>query len=169
MKKILFLLVIVVMVVGLVACANARENAVENILENILEKELGEKIDIEIDDDGESFTIKTEEGEVSFESDESGIPWPSDKLPGNVPELKGVKVVSVIDVGTGILISFEDCDKNTANAYIDQIKASGWNISVEIETGDIHSIIADNDNDEFLQFGWDSVYKSGSVTYGENN
>lgn len=169
MKKILFLLVIVVMVVGLVACANARESAVENIIENIIEKESGEKIDIDIDEGGDSVTIKTEEGEVTFESDEGGMPWPSDKLPAGFPMLNGVTVVSVIDVGTGILIYFEDCDENTADAYIDQIKASGWNISVEVETGDMRSIIADNDNDEFLQFSWDSVYKSGSVAYGKNN
>jgi len=152
------------LVVGLVACGNAREKAAENIIENMA----GDDIDVDIDDDGDSITITSDEGEVSIQGDEDGMPWPGDKLPSNVPKLKGVKVVAVIDAGTGVMIGFEDCDNNTANAYVDQIKASGWNVTLEMESEGMRNIIADNANNEFLQFGWDSEDGSGTITYGSN-
>jgi len=166
MKKILFVLLIALLVIGLIACGkSAVEKAAENMIEEIMEKE---GVDVDVDDGGDTVTIETEEGDVTIEGDEGGMPWPNDKLPGNVPELKGVKVVAVINAGSSIMIGFEDCDKNTADAYIDQIKASGWKISLDMESEGTRIIMAGNSNDEYFQFGWDSEDGSGEITYGSN-
>ncbi len=58
--------------------------------------------------------------------DDDGLAWPSDKCPPNVPELIGVKVITTMDAGAGFMVSFEECNKSAAAAYIGQIKSAGW-------------------------------------------
>ena len=97
MKKILFVLLIALLVFGLIACGKSiGEKAVENMIEGMMEKE-GVEVDVDVDDDRDTVTIETEEGGMTIEGNESGMPWPNDKLPGNVPDHKGVTVVTVID------------------------------------------------------------------------
>lgn len=169
MKKTLIVLVITFLVIGLVACGAPKQSAEEAASENITENMTDEDVDIDIDDGGDSITIKTEKDEVTIESDEGGMPWPSDKLASSFPELKGVKIVAVIDASAGVTIGFEGCDKNTADAYIGQIKASGWNITLDVETGGKRVIIAGNDSYEYFHFGWNSEDGDGKITYGENS
>jgi len=168
MKKMLFVLLIMLLVIGLIACGKSiGEKAAENMIEEIMEKE-GVEVDVDVDDGGDTVTIETEEGGMTIEGDEGGMPWPNDKLPGNVPELKGVKVVTVIDAGSGIMIGFEGCDKNNVDAYIKLIKSNGWNVAMDMESDGTRIIMAGNSNDEFLQFGWNSEDGSGEITYGSS-
>ena len=112
MKKVLILMIVLCMVVVLVACGkSAEEKAVEQIAEQMVE-EMTEGIvdanDISVDSDEGTVTIGDGEDQVVIEGSESGMPWPKDKLPSNVPELKGATVVSIASTEEGILIGFED-------------------------------------------------------------
>lgn len=167
MKKILIVLLIAFLILGTVSCGNAREKAAENMIENMIEAEAGEDVDIDVDDGGGSITISSEEGEISIQGNEDGMPWPSDKLPSNVPEMQGVKVVSIMDAGTGVAIVFDNCDTNTAEDYIKQIESIGWKIEFSLDQEGYHTIIANNSNNEMLQISWDEEDNSGSLTYGQ--
>ncbi|MBT3320045.1 MAG: hypothetical protein HN389_09820 [Clostridia bacterium] len=164
MKKILFVLVIVIMIIGLVACANARENAVENIIENMIEKESGEKIDIDIDADGDGMTMKTEEGEITVQDDDSGLAWPGDKLPAGFPVFGGAKVTTVIDADGGVLIGLAGVTQNDADNFIGNFTTGDWETST-IESAGTNIFSADND-DEFMSFSWNSEEGNGTITFG---
>ena len=168
MKKILFVLLIALLVIGLIACANAREKAVENMIEEIIEKEGGGDVDIDIDEGGDSIKIETEEGEMTIEGDEGGMPWPSDKLPAGFPKLNGVTVTAVIDAGGGIMIGFEGCTQNAADAFISNFTSSGWKITFEMESEGIKSVMVSKGDDEFVQISWEPDSGEGSITYGTN-
>lgn len=167
MKRILIVLLIALLVMGLVSCGNAREKAAEKMIENMIEAEAGEDVDIDVDDGGGDITISGEDGEISIQGNEDGMPWPSDKLPGNVPEVKGVKVVSIMDAGTGIAIIFENCNANIAEDYIKQIESNGWEIMMNMDSEGFHMIMATNSNNEMLQFDWEEEDGGGTVTYGQ--
>lgn len=167
MKKILIVLLIALLLLGIVSCGKARENAAENMIENIIENQAGEDVDVDVDDGGGSITISSDEGEISIQGDEDGMPWPGDKLPSNVPEVKGVKVISVMDVGEGVYISFENCSNDIGENYIKEIENSGWEITFSMDQEGYHTIIANNNNDEMLQFGWDEEDNFGDLTYGK--
>lgn len=167
MKKILIVLLIALMVMGIVSCGKAREKAAENMIENMIEAEAGEEVDIDVDDGGGSITISSDEGDISIQGDASGMPWPSDKLPGNVPEVKGVKVVSIMDVGTGVAIIFENCNVSIAEDYIKQIESNGWEIMMNMDSEGFHMITATNSQNEMLSFAWEEEDGGGEVTYGK--
>ncbi|MBT3320044.1 MAG: hypothetical protein HN389_09815 [Clostridia bacterium] len=168
MKKILFVLLIALLVMGLIACANAREKAAENLIEEMIEKESGEKIDIDIDDGGDSITMETEEGEMTIEGDEDGMAWPSDKLPAGFPKLNGVTVTTVIDAGGGIMIGFEGCTQSAADAFISNFTAGGWKITMEAESEGTKIVMASKGDSEYVQLGWEPESGEGSITYGAN-
>lgn len=166
MKKILFVLLIALLVIGLIACGKSMgEKAVENMIEGMMENE---GVDVDVDDGGDTVTIDTGEGEMVIESDEDGMAWPGGKLPSNVPEVKGVKVVGVIDVGSGIVVTFENCSKKNADDYISQMKANGWEISFDMEADGARIVMAGNNKDEMMQFGWEEESGDGEITYGSN-
>ena len=168
MKKILIVVLVVFLVLGLVGCRKAQENAMENMLENMIEAQGGEDVDIDINDDGADFSISSDEGEINIQGDEGGMPWPSDKLPGNVPEVKGVKVIYVMDAGTGVSLSFEGCTAQIAADYEQRMIQNGWEITMSYESEGFHTITAQNGDDEMLQFSWDEGDGTGGIIYGTN-
>lgn len=191
MKKILIVLIIACMVVGLVACAKPTEQQIAEKVINEIAKNIDDAEDMFEDEDYEelsdeeaeewveSFTdgdidINEQEGTVTigdgedqvvFEGSESGMPWPGDELPANVPELKGVTVVSTMDTGDGILIGFEGCDAGEASAYREQIKSVGWNVMMDMSDDAGGMVMAGNDAGESLMFVWDTEEQGGAVTY----
>lgn len=167
MKRILIVLLIAVLILGIVSCGKAKEKAAENMIESIIEEQAGGEVDVDVNDGGDSITISSDDGEFSIQGDESGIPWPSDKLPANVPELKGVKVVSVIDVGTGVSIAFQNCSTSITEDYISQIKASGWEIVMNVDSEGYHMITATNSQNEVLNFTLEEENGGGTIIYGQ--
>ncbi len=152
------------------ACGNSIEKQLEKAAEKIINEENdGEDIDISINlpnADGEgTITIGDGEDELVFEGSESGMPWPDEKLPKHVPELKGVKVLSVANMGGSVLIGFEECDKAEAETYIKQIKKAGWTVLMESYEDDGGMIMTTNDDAESLMFVWNTDDFGGAVTY----
>lgn len=168
MKKVLIVLLVVFLIIGLVGCRKAQENAVENMIEGMMEAQGGEDVDIDIDDDSGSVSISGDEGDINIQGDEGGMPWPSDKLPNNVPEVKGVKVIFVMDAGSGINISFEGCTSKIAEDYEKKIVENGWEVTMTYESEGFHTLTATNSDDEMLQFSWDEEEATGGLTFGTN-
>ena len=179
MKRLLIVFLIAFLAIGLVACGgppgdkndksdgNWGDGADEAAAEKMIEDMSGGEVDVDIDDGGDSITISSEEGDLVIEGDEDGMPWPSDKLPSNVPELKGVKVITTMDAGAGISIMFEGCDNGEGEAYIRALTAAGWNITMEMESEGLHTIMCDNGKNEFLHFSWiEEEEGAGSITFG---
>lgn len=176
MKKILIVLISMCLILSFSGCGNAIEKTIEKQLEKAAEKIIneendGEDIDISInlsDDDsdgGGSISIGDGEEELVFEGSESGMPWPDDKLPKHVPELKGVTVMSVSNMGGAILIGFEGSDKAEAETYINSIKKAGWTVIMESYEDDGGMIMTTNENEESLMFVWNTDDFGGAVTY----
>jgi len=174
LKKILVVLIAVCVLFSFSACGDSVEKQIEKQLEKAAEKiinEGGDDVDISIDlpdadSDGEgSITIGDGEDELVFEGSESGMPWPEDKLPKHVPELKGVNVVSVANMGGSVLIGFEECDKAEAETYIKQIKKAAWTVLMESYEEDGGMIMTTNDDAESLMFVWNTEDFGGAVTY----
>ena len=169
MKKFLIVVLIVVMALVLMACGkSAAEKMAEEMMENVA-AESGEDVDVDIDGDGESgsITVSDGENEMVIESDEDGMAWPGDKLPGSVPELSGVKIVAVQAMDMMVSIYFEGCDESTGQAYIAAMKANGWDIITEIDMEDAHQVQAQI-GEEWLHFTWTEDDGSGGVVYSKD-
>jgi hypothetical protein len=166
MKKFIVVLIVFSFVFTLVACGKSIEDKLaEEIAEGIV-SELGETNDISIDNNGEGkITINDGEGEMVIEGSESGMKWPSDKLPDSVPVLKGALVISIASTDGVVQISFEECNTNEANAYIEQIKNEDWNVLMESNETEGVMVSSQNDAGDTLIFVWDTEEQGGVITY----
>ena len=167
MKKLLIIVLVVLLCTSLVGCRRAQENAVENMLENMIESQSDGDVDIDIDGDSGEVNISGEDGDVSIQSDTDGMAWPSDKLPNYVPEVKGIKVISIMDVGTGVYVVFENCTAAIAEDYVKAIENNGWEITMSMDSEGTHVTLATNVDEEMLQFSWEEEDGSGEITYGQ--
>ncbi len=173
MKRIILTVIILLIVAGLVACANPLEAAVSQLAE---ESEASSSVDdgssdsgdaqmdIDVDEDGGSIEISGDDGNITIEGSEDGMPWPGDKLPSSVPEISGVTVVMVMDMDGGVLVGFENFDEAAAAAYVTQLKGMGWESVMEYTDDESYSSILSN-GDETLQIGWSSEDNAGTLTY----
>jgi len=154
------------MVFGLASCKELiEEKIVEGITEELIE-EIEDVSDISIDSSNEGkITISDGENTMVIEGNEDGMPWPDDKFPSNIPKLVDVKVVSIADTGTGILLGFEECAEDEALAYIEQIEEAGWNILMNMSDDAGGMIQTNNDAGESLLFVWDTEEQGGAITY----
>lgn len=178
MKKVLVLLMVVCMVFGLAACGKSAKESIaekiedkiaEEVAEELVEKaieNIGEVEDITIDADKDGKIVVSDgENTLVVEGNEEGMPWPSDKLPSSVPELKDVLVVSVADSAGMILIGFEECTGEQALAYKDEIVEAGWNVLMDMSQDDGGMLTTSNEDGEALMFVWDTEEGGGAVTY----
>jgi len=154
------------MVLGFAACGKSTEEKIaEKIVKEIAE-EIGDANGISVDtENGGKITISDGEDQLVFESSEDGMPWPSDELPANVPELKGIIVVSVANVNEGVLIGFEGCDNDEALTYKEEITSAGWNVLLDMGADTGGMLTTSNDDGETLMFVWDTEEEGGAITY----
>lgn len=170
MKKILVILIAVLMASGLVACSKPTEKEITEELAKEIAKEIGEEIvdleDISVDTDEDGkITVDDGEDQLVIEGSEDGMPWPGDELPGNVPELKGVLVISVASTGEGLLIGFEECDNEEGLAYIEELLSNEWTILMNMTDESGGMINASSEAGEFLIFVWNVEEGGGALTY----
>ncbi len=186
MKRVLIVLFTAIVIIGLAACGAPPKNndddngggwgdndndltpQEEAQAEAMIEDMIGEDVDIDIDDGGDSVTINSGDEEVSFEGSENGMAWPTDELPSNVPVLSGVKVVGKINVGNGVSLAFEGCSNSMGEKYVNEMKAMGWEITMEMEADGVHMTTAQN-GDEYMQFSWSEEDNGeGGMTYSKD-
>lgn len=135
-KMTLVALVALLAAVALTGCGFAAEQASEAIVEG------GTGADVEIDDDGESVSIETEEGSVEISGGDSAtIP---DGFPSDVPLYDGDLVMSQkFDTEDGVAynigIKTSDGANDVAEWYSDEFASEGWTVTTEStnDTGDM--------------------------------
>lgn len=100
----------------------------EKSSEKIIEKAVGEDADVDIDK--EKVTIKTDEG--TFTADASVNNWP-DEIPGDVPEFKHGKIISVSTQNMGDsknwVVIYEEVSPTALKEYQEELEAQGFDIS----------------------------------------
>lgn len=172
MKKIIIAVIVLLMAAGLVACADPAEAAVSqtqaeesNGAQDASESSDG-NLDIDINEDGGSINISGEDGNLSIQGDEDGMPWPGDKLPSNIPEVPGVTVTSVLDVGESVTVVFTGITEAAATAYAASLQSAGWTPVMNFDVEEGHAVTFNKD-EEILQFIW-SNEGTGSLSFSKS-
>jgi hypothetical protein len=92
-----------------------KKKAEKAITEKIVEKALGDNVDI----DGETVTIKGEDGqEVSF----GGGQWPDTELAKKIPEFKKGTIVTSATEDNSIMVFMEKVEAGDFDDYLEEIK-----------------------------------------------
>jgi hypothetical protein len=131
------LLVVIVLAVGaLTGCSCAAEEASEALVEQSTGGE------VEIDDEGESISIETEEGSMEISGgDSAAVP---DGFPSDMPLYDGTIVMGQVfetEEGTAfnVGITTSDSANDVAAWYSDEFSAEGWSVTSEMtnDSGDM--------------------------------
>jgi len=77
------LIIVIIGLATLFACQSQKEKRAEKFTEKIMERASGEDIDVDVE--GESITIKTDEGKIITNTGDKS--WPSE-ISGKIPEFK---------------------------------------------------------------------------------
>lgn len=142
------LMVALLLGVALTGCSMAAEEATEALVES------GTGADVEIDDDGESVSIETEDGSIEISGGESAtLP---DGFPEDMPVYDGqIVMAQSVDTpeGTGYNVGIQtsDSEDDVAAWYSDELANEGWTIAAEIS----------NDGDGMMMTTY-QVEKNGS-------
>ncbi|NLV15589.1 MAG: hypothetical protein GXY50_00025 [Syntrophomonadaceae bacterium] len=141
MKKILVVLLAFMLIISVTGCGvneKISEKAGEKIAEKIMSDAGGGDVDI----DGDKVTIKGEDGqELTFgETD-----WPTSDLAKSIPEFKGGKIVTVMDMNDSVLISLEEASNKDFADYLDEIKQTFTEESYEMKSEEHITYGAKND------------------------
>ncbi len=115
----------VAMMVAMGGCQAAAEKAVE------------QSTGVQVDKEGDSVTIETDEGKATVSGEGTEIPadWPSD-----VPIYPRTTVVTTVDYeveGTrnvGVTLDSTDDPKTINDWYVDEVEKSGWKITAKAST-----------------------------------
>ncbi len=157
MKRSAIIALIVIIAVFAVGCKKSIE---EKITENIIE----EAVDGEVDLDGDTSTIKTEEGSTQIGEN---LKWPKDKM-GKLPELKA-NISMVMDDANSqfVMVTFEDLNGKDATKYIEAIKALGYVATYETTTSDLVSFSGNHEDGTMVTLMYSNA-GDGSISYGKN-
>ncbi len=139
MKKVAIWVLLVLLVLSLVGCGvkeKIGEKAGEALAEKIME-ESGADVDI----DGDTITVKGEDGEeMVFGQTE----WPSSDLAKSIPEFKDGKIVTVMEMNDSILIGMEEVDAKDAAKYFEELKKDFTEDTYEINSEDSAQYMGSN-------------------------
>ena len=150
MKKILICFLMLVIVMSFAGCGvkeKMEEKAAEAIAEKIIEDAGGGAVDI----DGDKVVIKGEDGqELTINEGE----WPSSDLAKSIPEFKGGKVASVMEVDGSLFIMMEEISEEDFTAYLDEIKKVFTEETYEMstDTGMIYAAADDKNTSVMLTY-----------------
>jgi hypothetical protein len=116
-NKIMTLSFMFLLLLSLAGCGTKKsieEKAGEALVEEIME-DAGAEVDV----DGETVTIKGEDGEEMVFGETE---WPTSDLAKNVPEFETGKVIAVVEANDSVMISLEEVAKEDFMDYLDIIK-----------------------------------------------
>jgi len=106
----------------------------ENVVEKTIEARTGAKVDINGAGEG-SFSVKNKDGELAIGTTAQ---WPSD-MPSDVSKFSAGTIAAAIktnETGTKAWsVIIKDVEKNAVDAYINDLKAKGWQSVSQIEMG----------------------------------
>jgi hypothetical protein len=159
MAKIRLMIVLVVLALVAVGCGKAAETVLEGAIENQLEEDGGGDVNVNVDEDGGSISIETDEGSVNIGGTE--IP---DDFPLPVPDYE--EVVGVVTqtgefASSMVTLSFDPDDfDDVAALYEDFFDEDGWEVS-RTESN------ADGDRMVIFYASKDAVSASAIVGYND--
>jgi len=129
-KGLAVIIVVLIVFVGLMlatACQRSNEKAAEKMIEKALQKAGGGKADIDLKNG--KISVKTDQGSSEFSA--GGGEWPGD-LPGDIPKIENGKIKGVFRGSDGErkswTIALDGVDNQAYGKYIDELKAKGWEI-----------------------------------------
>lgn len=117
-------------VLTLTGCGAIQKKIGQEIGEKIIENASGG--DVEIDDG--RVTYEDEEGNSMTYDESGGLEWP-DSIPSEIPPFRGT-IVSVLEMGEGAMISFQDVGEQNVVDYIHDVKEDGFTADMEYNGSD---------------------------------
>lgn len=114
MKKILVYLLAFALLFSFAGCG-AKENLEDKIAEKIIEETGGVDLDI----DGDQYTIKGDNGETIIFGETE---WPDSELASIIPEFKGGTINGVMAYPDSIVITVESAKHEDVSSYFEAIK-----------------------------------------------
>lgn len=156
MKKISYILIVLVLISLLTACG-AKEKMEEKIAEKVIEQAVG---NADIDIDGNEVTIKTEDGNVTWGSTE----WPDTQLSNKIPEFKKGKIVSVMNSEAYLMVIIEDVEEKDFMDYYEGVKREFSQESYETKSEDMIAYMGKNDEGISIMASYTMEDKTVSIT-----
>ncbi|MEA4848165.1 MAG: DUF6591 domain-containing protein [Clostridiaceae bacterium] len=143
MKRILaYLLVCSCLLVSILPLSGCgiKEKAEKAVTEKIVEKALGDNVDI----DGDTVTIKGEDGEkVSF----GGGQWPDSDLAKKIPKFTKGAIVTSVTEDNSIMVFLEKVEAGDFDAYLEEIEKAYSQDAYESRTDEMVTF-GGNDGDQ---------------------
>lgn len=131
-----------------------KKKAEKAITEKIVEKALGDNVDI----DGETVTIKGEDGEeVSF----GGGQWPDSELAKKIPEFKKGTIVTSATEDNSIIVFMEKVEAGDFDDYLEEIKKTYSQDAYESKTDEMVTFGGNDGNQTTVSVNF--VIKEGTM------
>jgi hypothetical protein len=118
------------------ACGKAEEKAAETLAEEALEANSGQDVDVDIQDDGQTVTIQTEQGTLKQSSgDNVSLP---ENFPGDVTLPADYKLLSVMTMGpvTSVVMEVPQPPSDVFEAFNSDQAGQGWKQSLSMQGAD---------------------------------
>jgi len=176
-RKIIAFVITLAMILLLAGC-NLDKKIGESITEGILEKASDEDIDIDLD--GEDFSITTEDGEMNFDEDggytfegedgevvtvSSDNEWPEGMAADLLPKLNKGTITYTMNLGNGCMVSIEEIEEDEYTAYLEKVKDAGFTEDeYETKSDDILAYSAYSDEKTYLSIYYTPSEKTLSIT-----
>lgn len=131
MKRVLVCVLVIVFALGLVGCRSISDRIGEEVGEELVGGAVGGDVEV----DGDTVTIETEDGAVTIEGDTGKIP---DGFPSDFPMYKGAQVDSTSSITsendvTHYINLVSDADvKAVYDWYKAEFEAEGWEIQGDV-------------------------------------
>lgn len=137
-RKIKFFALITVFLLLMAGC-DLDKKIGESITEGILEKAVGDDVDIEMD--GEDFSLTTDEGDISFDEEEGmtfegedgsvmasgGVyEWPSDQAAEYLPKFDGGKITYILNSKESCMLMIEETEMEDYEDYVKAVIDKGY-------------------------------------------
>jgi len=142
----------------LVGCG-AKQKMEDKIAEKLVESALGANVDI----DGDEVTIKGEDGNVTFGSND----WPESEITKKIPEFKGGKISSNVNSEKYVLIVVEEVDEKDFKDYYDKVKSNFSKDSYDAKFDGAISYTGSNDDGVTMIISYSTSDKSLSIQASE--
>jgi hypothetical protein len=155
MKKFLLAALVITLILTLGACKSPADLIGEKVGESIVEGITGSDVDVE----GDSVTIKGEDGEVVL----GGKEWPDNEIMKKIPKFtKGTIDSTMVSDETGGMINLTDVAQADYDAYVEEVKSAGFNVDAKtLEMDQVDSYYALNSENYAISL----TYAADSSTF----
>lgn len=118
------------------ACGKSDEKTGETLAEQALEATSGEDMDVDIDDEGQTVTVRTEQGTLKQSSGDN-VALPSD-FPSDITLPDGHKVMSVMTMGpvTSVVLEVPGSASEVFADFKSDHASQGWKETLSMQGAD---------------------------------